>query len=168
MNLKRCLLISRIPVADTDQELVLINLHLEAYDDGAGKEAQTNRLLEVLLEEREKGNYVIAAGDFNQVFSNTDSPYKSEGAPWIPGKIDAEVFEEDGFRVCMDTSTATCRSLDRALAGADPDDFYFYMIDGIIVSGNIQVDQVKTIDTGFRYSDHNPVKMTFALLPANE
>ncbi len=168
VNLKRCLLISWIPLADTDRELVLINLHLEAYDDGAGKEAQTNRMLEILLSERDKGNYVIAAGDFNQQFSSVESPYRSDGAPWKPGIIDADVFREDGFQVCMDPSAATCRSLDRALAGADPENFYFYMIDGIIVSNNIQVDQVQTVDAGFRHSDHNPVRMTFTLRPANE
>lgn len=42
-NLKRCLLVSRFPVKDTDKELVLINLHLEAYDSGEGKEAQTRQ-----------------------------------------------------------------------------------------------------------------------------
>ena len=33
-NLKRCLLVERIPVSGSDKELVLMNLHLEAYDDG--------------------------------------------------------------------------------------------------------------------------------------
>ena len=168
VNLKRCLLVSRIPLADTDRELVLINLHLEAYDDGAGKEAQTNKLMDILLEERDKGNYVIAAGDFNQQFSNVASPYKSDGAPWTPGVISADTFEENGFRIQMDPSAATCRSLDRALAGADPNDFYYYMIDGIIASENVQIDLIQTVDAGFRHTDHNPVRMTFTLLPPGE
>ena len=165
VNLKRCLLVSRIPLADSDRELVVINLHLEAYDDGTGKEAQTNKLLEVLQNERGKQNYVIVAGDFNQRFSDVKSKYNSDAAPWKPGIIDAEVFRENGFETWMDPSVATCRSLDRPLAGADPDNFYYYMIDGFIVSDNIRVDQLTTIDTGFRYSDHNPVKMTVTLLP---
>ncbi len=40
-NLKRCLLVERVPVEGTEKELVIINLHLEAYDDGEGKRAQT-------------------------------------------------------------------------------------------------------------------------------
>ena len=44
VNLKRCLLVSRLPLRGTDRELVLINLHLEAYDSGEGKEAQTRQL----------------------------------------------------------------------------------------------------------------------------
>jgi hypothetical protein len=33
-NLKRCALITRIPIKGYDHELVLINLHLEAFDNG--------------------------------------------------------------------------------------------------------------------------------------
>jgi endonuclease/exonuclease/phosphatase family metal-dependent hydrolase len=52
--------------------LVLVNLHLEAYDDGEGKKAQTEMLKQILQEEADQGNYVIAGGDFNQTFSGTD------------------------------------------------------------------------------------------------
>ena len=65
VNLKRCLLVSRFPIKGTDRELVLINLHLEAYDSGEGKEAQTRQLVSFMQEEYGKGNYVIAGGDFN-------------------------------------------------------------------------------------------------------
>ncbi len=63
-NLKRCLLVARIPVAGTERELVVVNLHLEAYDDGAGKAAQTAMLMDLLQEEYAAGNYVIAGGGF--------------------------------------------------------------------------------------------------------
>lgn len=36
-NLKRCLSINRLPIEGSDKELVIVNLHLEAYDDGDGK-----------------------------------------------------------------------------------------------------------------------------------
>ena len=71
-NLKRCLLVERIPVEGSEHELVLINLHLEAYDsDGQGRVAQTRQLLDFINQEYEKGNYVIAGGDFNQSFDET-------------------------------------------------------------------------------------------------
>ena len=44
VNLKRCLLINRIHLEDVDKDLVVINLHLEAYDDGEGKTKQFNML----------------------------------------------------------------------------------------------------------------------------
>lgn len=162
VNLKRCLLVSRIPLADTNKELVLVNLHLEAYDDGAGKEAQTRALMDLLINEYGKGNYVIAGGDFNQQFSDVKSPYQSTGAPWQPGRIDVEAYRPD-FSTQMSTTAPTCRSLDRKYAGADQKSFPCYMIDGYIVSANVQVNTIETIDTDFRFSDHNPVRMTFEL-----
>ena len=163
LNLKRCLLVSRYPVKGTDKELVLVNLHLEAYDSGEGKEAQTRQLVTFMQEEYAKGNYVIAGGDFNQRFSNVDqSAYPVYKTTWQPGVINAEDFGSD-FSLLMDNSAPTCRSLDRPLAGDSLEDFQFYLIDGFIVSANVTADAVETMDFGFTCSDHNPVRMTFTL-----
>ena len=163
VNLKRCLMISRYPVRDTDRELVLINLHLEAYDSGDGKEAQTRQLVSFMQEEYAKGNYVIAGGDFNQRFTNIDqSAYPVYEGMWQPGEINAEDFG-DNFKLLMDNTTPTCRSLDRPLAGADSEGFQFYLIDGFIVSANVTPDAVETLDFSFTCSDHNPVRMAFTL-----
>ena len=167
VNLKRCLLVSRIPLADTGRELVVVNLHLEAYDSGEGKEAQTEKLLDLLQAEYDRGNYVIAGGDFNQRFSNIGSDaYPSYDGMWQPGLIEAEAFGED-FSLLMDNSVPTCRSLDRAYAGADLSCFQFYMIDGFIVSANIRAE-VETIDRQFACSDHNPVLLRFTLMDPEE
>lgn len=100
-NLKRCLLVSRIPILDSDKELVMVNLHLEAYDDGAGKIAQTRQLVELLEQEYEKGNYVIAGGDFNQVFPEAKHEVKDTSA-WVPGRLDPL---EEGWDYLFDDST---------------------------------------------------------------
>ena len=160
-NLKRCLLISRIPISDSDHELVVINLHLEAYDDGEGKIEQTNMLKEILDKERAAGNYVIAGGDFNQVFSNTDSSaYPSYEGKWQPGEIDVNIF--DGYEALQDPSTPTCRSLDRVYDPSD-DSFQYYMIDGYVVSDNLTDIHMETRDLGFEHSDHNPVILTVTI-----
>ena len=172
-NLKRCLLVNRIHITDasgkdTGKQLVVINLHLEAYDSGEGKIAQTKALLGLLEEERAKGNYVIAGGDFNQTFSTvTDSLYPALPGMWHCGSLDAKDFG-DGWSFQMDETTPTCRSLDRPYEGLDkqardPESFQYYMIDGFIVSDNLKVDSVKTQDLGFRNSDHNPVLMEVTL-----
>ena len=94
-NLKRCLLVSRVPIADSDKELVLVNLHLEAYDSGEGKIAQTRQLREFIESEYQKGNYVIAGGDFNQLF-----PRSAERYPiilpelWQPGVLEENQLPE--------------------------------------------------------------------------
>ena len=164
-NLKRCVLVSRVPVEGTDRELVLMNLHLEAYDSGEGKIAQTKMLAQLLQAEAEKGSYVIAGGDFNQIFSSADTDaYPNLGGEWTPGLIDVGAIEGD-WQFLMDDSVPTCRSLRTPLAGADPDPskFQYYLIDGFIVSGNLQVDSFATQDMGFVNTDHNPVLMQVTL-----
>lgn len=162
-NLKRCVLVSRVPVEGSDKELVLFNLHLEAYDDGQGKAAQTRMLAELLEEEAEKGNYVIAGGDFNQIFSSADTDaFPMKEGLWQAGEINVSEFEGK-WQFIMDEKVPSCRSLDQKYEGADPDTFQYYLIDGFIVSDNIKVNSAGTEDRGFISSDHNPVLMEVVL-----
>ena len=162
-NLKRCLLVERLPLKNVDKDLVLVNLHLEAYDNGEGKEAQTRMLREILEEEAANGNYVIAGGDFNQTFSSVDtSAYPQQEGTWAPGLLDTSGFG-DGWQFLMDPSVPTCRSLDKPYEGADTDTFQHYVVDGFIVSSNIEVRTVETLDLGFVNSDHNPVLLECVL-----
>lgn len=163
-NLKRCLMVDRIPVKDSDKELVLVNLHLEAYDSGEGKAAQTAMLRELLEREAAAGNYVIAGGDFNQVFSDVDMnrfPVISDEM-WAPGMIDVSEFADD-LHCMMDSDTPSCRSLDQPYAGADRENFQYYIIDGFIVSDNLSVESFETRDLQFVNSDHNPLVMRVTL-----
>ena len=161
-NLKRCCVVNHIPVKGTDKYLALINLHLEAYDEGEGKVEQTKLLRSIMAREVEAGNYVIAGGDFNQIFSSYDNgKYKVREGMWAPGVIDVDDFG-DGWQFVMDDSIASCRSLDRPYDIND-DDFQYYLIDGFIVSDNVTVEEAKTDSCGFINSDHEPVLMTVTL-----
>jgi len=165
-NLKRCLEISRIPVDGTDSELVIINAHLEAYDDGEGKIAQTKMLCEIIQEEIDAGNYVIAGGDFNQTFSNIDtSKYPTLDGMWEPGIIDVADFD-DSLTFLMDEDIASCRSLDQSYADAastDSEDFQYYIIDGFIVSSNLEINDFECLDLSYEYADHNPILMSVTI-----
>ena len=169
INLKRCLEVTRFPVEGSDKEFVIINLHLEAYDNGEGKIAQTEMLKEVLDAEVSKGNYVMAVGDFNQVFSGTDTSafpnIETEKDIWVPGFIEESEFGEE-FSFYQDERTASGRSLDRALTEAEsraPGDFQYYIIDGAIVSENIEVEDFFAEEKGYYSTDHNPIIMDFKL-----
>lgn len=167
-NLKRCLMVNRIPIEGSDKELVVINLHLEAYDDGEGKIEQTKQLKKVLEQEASKGNYVIAGGDFNQSFSNYDiSAYPTISDDiWAPGVLDVSEFDADLLTFVSDYSYPTARSLDRTLADAeskDPQDFQYFAIDGFIVSNNINVESIVNQNLEFKNSDHNPLLMEVTL-----
>ena len=162
-NLKRCLMPVYIDLEGTDAQLVLVNLHLEAYDDGEGKEAQMQLLLQILQEEYEKGNYVIAGGDFNQIFPGGLDKYPNEHADlWEPGIIPDDIVPE-GWTLAYDTETPTCRLLNQAYDPDDTANTQYYVIDGFILSPNVQLNTVKTLDEGFTYSDHNPVKLNVTL-----
>ena len=162
-NLKRCLLVNRIHLDNSDHDLVLVNLHLEAYDSGEGKIEQTKQLVDFLESEYAAGNYVIAGGDFNQSFSNVDtSKYPLTEGLWQCGEFDTSVLS-DGWQCMMDNSVPTCRSLDKPYVDADKSNFQYYLIDGFIVSPNVNVTAVRTKDLGFKNTDHNPVVIRVTL-----
>ena len=152
-NLKRCMLMSRMPLGD--RELVIINFHLEAYDDGEGKAAQTAMVLDTVRREYEKGNYVIAGGDFNQLFPGVETDLKPT-SQWVPGYLEPLPPDMEGWSLVCDPATPTCRLLNQPY---DPESALtqYYVIDGFIVSPNLEVTALRTVDAGFLYSDHNPV-----------
>ncbi len=160
-NLKRCMLEERIPVEGTNKELVLINFHLEAYDSGEGKIAQSKMLAEKLKKEYEKGNYVIAGGDFNQTFEGMDTYPIHDKESWVPGQVRADELEE-GFSFAVSDNVPTCRLLNAPYTGSY-EKSQVYVIDGFIVSDNIEVADVTNIDTNFEFTDHQPVRLSVKL-----
>ncbi len=156
-NLKRCLLVERIPIKDSQKELVLVNLHLEAYDDGEGKAAQTRVLMDLLNAEYEKGNYCIAGGDFNQTFPGVDfKKFPIINRDFFEPGILSEDMLNPGWRFAYDRETPSCRLLNRPYSG-NPGDTQYYVIDGFIISPNVELVSVRTINMNFTFSDHNPV-----------
>ncbi len=159
-NLKRCLLVTRMDIENSDKELVLVNLHLEAYESGEGRIAQTKMLMELIKEEYGKGNYVIAGGDFNQAFPGTLDTFPIEDPEkWNPNALDEGSLPE-GWQLAYDGTSATCRLLDRPYC----DECQLYVIDGFILSPNVQLNSVKTVPLDFEYSDHNPVCLNVSLI----
>ena len=162
-NLKRCLLVSSLPIEGSDKQLVLVNLHLEAYDDGEGKIAQTKQLMDFLEGQYKLGNYVIAGGDFNQIFPGGLEQYPNEHPDlWTPGLLEEESLPE-GFRYCYDLSVPSCRLLNQPYDPSDTANTQYYVIDGFIVSPNVTVENVEGLDLGFENADHNPVLITVTL-----
>ena len=166
-NLKRCMLVSYFPIEGSGKQLVLINTHLEAYDSGEGKIAQTRQLQQFITAEYEKGNYVIAGGDFNQSFPGTQEIYPNTHADlWAVGSLGYEDLP-DGCIFAFDPSVPTCRLLNQPYDPTDAEGTQYYVIDGFILTPNIQLDGVQTLDEHFENSDHNPVSLSVTLLPEN-
>ncbi|MBQ1516685.1 MAG: endonuclease [Clostridia bacterium] len=164
-QMKRCLLVERVPLTDSQKELVLINLHLEAYDSsGEGKAAQYKKLVEVMKKEFSKGNYVIAGGDFNSVLPSVDtSKYPLKNTEYFEPAVISTSMLTGGWKYCTDDSVPSSRLLNEPF-DPESENTQYYVIDGFICSPNTIVDTVMTIDTQFKYSDHNPVMAKVTLV----
>jgi len=162
-NLKRCLLVSYLPIEASSKQLVLVNLHLEAYDDGEGKIAQANQLRDFIQAEYEKGNYVIAGGDFNQSFPGSRETYPSNHPElWEPGVLEEDFLPDDWY-YAYDLESPSCRLLNQPYNPEDAENTQYFVIDGFILSPNITLNSVETVDMDFEYSDHNPIRINISL-----
>ncbi len=161
-QMKHCVLITRVPIENSGRELVLMNLHIGENAEDM-EEKQFEALAVLMRQEYEQGNYVIAGGDFNQAFPDDDfSMYPLRHTEYFrPINMDGSLQEEGWFFV-SDRSTPSVRLLNEPYNKARWWAQY-YVMDGFILSPNVTVEQVKTINAEFRNSDHNPVKLTVRL-----
>ena len=165
LDLDRCYSVSRIPV-NGGKELILYNLHLSAYtSDGTIATEQLKLLLADMQAEYDAGNWCVAGGDFNK-------DLLGDSAAWF-GEADqsyswAQPIPEgtfDGVDVTLVTPldesapVPSCRNAD----GPYHPGQYVLTVDGFLVTPNVTAAQATVLDTGFAYSDHNPVAMTFTL-----
>lgn len=162
-QLKRCLLVEYVPIENSDKMLVLVNLHLDAYDDGEGKKLQTQILSDFLKNEYEKGNYVIAGGDFNQTFPDVQGEQYEvvNDEYFVPGVVDTSLFPE-GWQIVSDDDVPSARLLNEPY-NPESENTQYYVLDGFILSPNVKSVSVETLDCGFENSDHNPVVLTAQL-----
>lgn len=161
-DLDRCFTVERIPV-ENGRELVLVNSHMSAYDEGGKIRGQQLALIMGLLEQEiAAGNYVVAGGDWNHALCDSETMYASDQLipPWLA------VFDEtdlpEGLSVVRADNiadVATCRGAD---VPYEPGVTYTTTVDGFFVSSNVEA-RAQNVDAGFAYSDHNPVILTFRL-----
>lgn len=180
-DLDRCYSISRVPV-DNGKELVIFELHMSAYGNSdAIREGQIRMLSEDMQKEYEAGNYVICGGDFNHdlkaadtqskasdVSNNTqtDSGDSAEPESWAYPFPRSELPEH--FSFCLDQlSEDEKNNLWNSARNADmeyvPGETYTVTLDGFIISDNVECTKYENVNTGYSYSDHDPVYMEFQL-----
>ena len=80
----------------------------------------------------------------------------------MPSTLDESLLAE-GCSFAYDTDTPTCRLLNQSYNPDDTENTQYYVIDGFILSPNVELVAVETIDLGFEYSDHNPVSIRVIL-----
>ncbi len=151
--LDRCFLVNRYPLAG-GRQLLVVNTHNSAYDDGTLRKGQMDYLHKFLVAEYEKGNYIIVGGDWNQtpagfqpefehnIFDTIQLAYIEEG--YLPGDwtwlYDATV----------PSNRRVAKPYDRALSPTTVIDYY-------LLSPNIIPLDIQGVNLGFVPSDHHPV-----------
>lgn len=164
-NFKRAFTVSYSNINGSDKKLVLLNAHLDAYDDEKSgfKKKQTEEILNFMKKEREKGNYVILSADFNQNLKmlNKDEMEKIPSNLWRASNFDTELLS-DKFKL-LHPNENTAR-LNNKPYKKGSENTYYYIIDGFVVSDNIKVNEIKVNDLDFQNSDHNPVVLKFELI----
>lgn len=161
VNLKRGMLVNYLPIEGSDKLLVLVNLHMSAYDTGTLREQEMKYLKDFMTAEYNKGNYVLVGGDFNQTFPSVTDAIQ-ENDYFTPIKIE-EGYLGDNFMFAVDPNVYTSRLLNQPYNPTDTENTYHFIIDGFIVSKNIEIIEVLGLNLGFVHSDHNPVKLRFKL-----
>lgn len=149
--------------------LVIYNLHLSAYtSDGKIAVEQLKILLSDMQQEYGKGNYCIAGGDFNKDLQGDSSKYfgKADKDYTWAQPLPEGIF--DGYNISLVAPLNSDKNNEPAPTGRNADSAYHpgqfvLSLDGFLVSDNVNVKSNNVIDTGFKYSDHNPVRMTVEL-----
>ncbi len=158
--LDRCFMVAKYSLPG-EHELLIINTHNSAYDDGGLKAIQMEHLKKYISKEYEKGNYIIAGGDWNQ-YPPDISDHKDSSVKYSLNKTTtiSEDYMPEGWKWAYDPQTPTNRSLEKPLnENTDKTVIDFYLL-----SPNIEPIQIKTDDLKFKNSDHQPVYLKARLI----
>lgn len=159
--LDRCFLVKRFPT-NNQKELIVINTHNSAYDDGSLKKQQMEYLKSFLLEEYQKGNYIIVGGDWNQNPPDVDYSEIKKNSPtkrFVLNPIEKN-YLPDNWKWFYDSKTPTNRYLNAPYVKGKT---ITPIIDFYLMSPNIFSEQIKTHNFEFQHSDHQPVISTIRL-----
>jgi endonuclease/exonuclease/phosphatase family metal-dependent hydrolase len=161
-HLKRCMQVTRVENYHYNKDLYLINLHLSAFDPGGRlREQQLEYVKNFVVPLFDDGHYVVVGGDWNSMFPGIA---KEHFGPYGTAEKDLYWVQKipDGWTPldwtwAYDSSTPTARSLEDTFIEGDN---FETIIDGFLLSPNLELVEVKGHDLGFELSDHNPVQVT--------
>lgn len=165
LDLDRCYSVNRIPV-ENGKELCIYQLHMSAYgNDDTIRAGQVSMICADMKAEYAAGNYVICGGDFNHDLKRLEDngdEYASWAYPFPRKSIPEGLsFVLDSFS--EEEREAMHNSARNADMPYEEGVTYTVTLDGFIISDNIECISYENKDTGYSYSDHDPVKMVFKL-----
>lgn len=138
---------------------VVVNVHLSAFDslEDDVRSQQLQAVLDFATAEYAAGNRVVVGGDWNFTLVESSFPHQTaeEFLFWIRDLPDWARL--DGWRWIADPLVPSVRTMQQAyVEGIN----HTLVIDGFLVSPNVEVVRFGTVDMGFAYSDHQPTLLT--------
>ncbi len=158
--LKRCFIVMKFQLPG-GKEMIVINTHNSTFDkNGELRKVELAELRQFAVREFLKGNYVILGGDWNNNPTGFSSASFTDGnlAKIITPPIDPDFLS--GWKFAFDPSIPSNRDVDMPyIKGITKTT----IIDFFVLSPNIELLSLKTAETGFAWSDHQPVIMKIRL-----
>lgn len=160
--LDRCFMVNRYPLSN-GQALLVVNSHNSAFDDGSLKAQEMKYLKQFLMEEYEKGNYIVVGADWNQNppgFSPQTFSQELNYERFLLNAIESDFMPED-WKWIYYPSVPSNRNLKTPY---DPDSSTFTILDFYLLSPNLRMLRIETMDLQFEYTDHHPVFLDLELI----
>jgi hypothetical protein len=143
-----------------EKELLVVNTHNSAYDDGTLRKGQMDYLHSFLMDEYGKGNYVIVGGDWNQTPSGFIPRFQYDKFDTVQVSYIKEDYLPREWTWLYDASVPTNRRVNIPyVSGVSRTT----VIDYYLLSPNLEPLSVKGINLGFVNSDHQPVFASFRI-----
>ncbi len=162
-TVRPCMLVTRYPIYGVEQQLVIINVRLMTYDDPTEVRKQMTVLRDFMKTEYEKGNFVIACGDFHQSFATEENSFPIVEGRWQAEPFASDLFEEGWHWGSAGGGIPTERSLNLPYKEGTREQIQFSLTDGYVTTPNIGVSSAEAIDMQFVPSDHNPILLRITL-----
>ncbi|MDR2652300.1 MAG: endonuclease/exonuclease/phosphatase family protein [Prevotellaceae bacterium] len=157
--LDNCFVMCRYPLTNGKQ-LILINTHNSAYDNGEQRREEMLVLKDFIIAEYEKGNYVIAGGDWNQIPPDENAkPYLGIATEYFTPLRIPDNLMPPTWKWISD-GNPTNRFLDMPYIKGKSKET---LLDFFLISPNVKAIHTERIDKNYQHSDHNPVIGKFVL-----
>jgi len=157
--LDRCFLVDRYPLSGGKQ-LLVINTHNSAYDDGSLRKGQMEYLHGFLTREFEKGNYIIVGGDWNQTPYGFQPGFEKDKFDTVQLSYIEKDYLPGEWTWLYDPSIPSNRRVDIPyVSGVSRTT----VIDYYLLSPNLEPAGINGVNLDFRYSDHQPVFASFRI-----
>lgn len=139
-----------------DSRWVFINIHLSAFDtsEHSIRETQLKQVLDYARSLYSDGAHVVVGGDWNLILNESKFPHTTEDRFlfWLRQKPSFANLE--GWFWASDNTLPSVRTAHKPYVEGENATF---VIDGFLVSPNVDVVNTFASDLGFMWSDHNPV-----------